>query len=146
MPWWAWILAGLALLGLELLSGTFFLLFLGAAALLIGLFAVFGGSGPLWMEWLLFFILSAALVFLLRRPLLGRFRIESDPRDIDALVGGTAVASESIPPGEIGKVEMRGTSWSARNAGQIPLAAGQRCVVTGVQGLSLAVRAESSPS
>lgn len=141
MPWWwAWIVLGLVLLGLELTLGTFYLLFLGLAAIVVGLLAVFGADGPAWLEWLLFILLSGGLMLLFRRPLLGRFTVKSDSRDIDKLVGQTAVVTESMAPGGIGKVEMRGSSWSAQNAGTETLALGQRCVVERVQGLMLWVR------
>jgi membrane protein implicated in regulation of membrane protease activity len=103
---------------------------------------MFGASGPLWLEWLLFIGFSGALVLLLRKPLLGKFVIQSDTRDIDTLVGLTAVAVESIPPGGIGKVEMRGTVWTAHNEDTVALAPGQRCRVERIQGLSLWVRPE----
>jgi len=143
MPWWAWILSGLVLLGLELALGTFYLVFLGIAAIIVGLMAMFGASGPLWLEWLLFIVFSTGLVLLLRRPLLGKFNIKSDSRDIDSLVGLAAIAIEGIPPGGIGKVEMRGTVWTAHNQGTAALAPGQRCQVERVQGLSLWVAPEA---
>jgi len=146
MPWWAWILSGLVLLGLELALGSFYLVFLGIAAIAVGLIAMFGASGPAWLEWLLFIGFSAGLVLLLRKPLLGKFNIQSDSRDIDTLVGVTAVAVEGIPPGGIGKVEMRGTIWTAHNQSTTALAPGQRCRVERVQGLSLWVLPESVTS
>lgn len=144
MPWWAWILSGLVLLGLELLLGSFYLVFLGIAAIIVGLIAMFGASGPLWLEWLLFIIFSAGLVLLLRKPLLGKFNLRSDPRDIDSLVGIAAVAVDTIPPGGIGKVDMRGTVWTAHNQGAAALSPGQRCRVERVEGLSLWVRPEGT--
>ena len=146
MPWWAWILSGLVLLGLELVLGSFYLVFIGIAAIAVGLIAMFGTTGPLWLEWLLFIVFSAGLVFLLRRPLLGSFKIRSDSRDIDTLVGVAAVAVEAIPPGGIGKVEMRGSIWTAHNAGTAGILPGQRCLVEQVHGLSLWVRPEGIPS
>lgn len=146
MPWWAWILSGLALLGLELLLGSFYLLFLGLAAIIVGLMAMFGASGPFWLEWLLFIAFSAGLVLLLRKPLLGKFNIQNDSRDIDTLVGVAAITIESIPPGGIGKVEMRGTMWTAHNAGTVTLIPGQRCRVQRVEGLSLWVVPEGVTS
>jgi hypothetical protein len=141
MPWWwAWIVLGLVLLGLELTLGTFYLLFLGLAAIVVGLLIVFGADGPAWLEWLLFILLSGGLMLLFRRPLLGKFTMKSDPRDIDKLVGQTAVVTEGMAPGGIGKVEMRGSSWTAQNAGTEILGLGQRCVVERVQGLMLWVR------
>lgn len=146
MPWWAWILSGLVLLGLELVLGSFYLLFLGVAAIIVGLIAMFGANAPLWLEWLLFIAFSAGLVLLLRKPLIGKFNIRSDTRDIDTLVGLAAVAAESIPSGGIGKVEMRGTVWTAHNEGATALAPGQRCRVERVEGLSLWVRPEGAAS
>lgn len=140
MPWWAWILSGLGLLGLELLLGSFYLLFLGLAAIIVGLLVMFGASGPLWLEWLLFIVFSSGLVLLLRRPLLGSFKIRSEPGDIDSLVGQVAIATETIPPAGIGKVEMRGSVWTAHNNSAVALISGQRCTVERVQGLSLWVR------
>lgn len=143
MPWWAWILSGLVLLGLELALGSFYLLFLGIAAIIVGLLAMFGASGPLWLEWLLFIAFSSGLVLLLRKPLLGKFNIQSDSRDVDTLVGAVAVAVDGISPGGIGKVEMRGSVWTAHNAGTTALAPGQRCRVQRVEGLSLWVVTEA---
>lgn len=141
MPWWAWILAGVVLLLLELTVGTFYLFFLGMAAIVVGLFAMFGLGGPIWLEWLLFMILSTGLVLLMRRPLVSKFKLPGESGDIDNLVGELAVASQAIPPGELGKVQMRGTGWNAKNVGDLPLAAGQRCRVEAVHGLVLSVRA-----
>ena len=42
----------------------------------------------------------------------------------------------------IGKVELRGSSWSAENVGAEPLAQGRRGVVAAVDGLKLHVRAQ----
>jgi membrane protein implicated in regulation of membrane protease activity len=141
MPWWAWILSGLGLLGLELLLGSFYLLFLGLAAIIVGLLVMFGASGPLWLEWVLFIVFSSGLVLLLRKPLLGKFVIRNEIGDADTVVGQVAVATEAIPPAGIGRVEMRGTVWTAHNNGAVPLVPGQRCVVERIEGLSLWVRA-----
>jgi membrane protein implicated in regulation of membrane protease activity len=42
----------------------------------------------------------------------------------------------------VGKAELRGASLTARNAGDKPLARGQRCTVERVEGLTIFVRAE----
>jgi hypothetical protein len=141
MPWWAWILLGLLLLGLELLTGTLFLVFPGVAALAIGLLSLFD-VGAAWLQWLLFTVLALGTMLIFRRPLLGRLQLGGDPRDLDTLVGETAVLTTPLPPGGIGKAEMRGTAWNVRNAGGEPLAAGRRVRVERVAGLQLWVRAE----
>jgi len=141
MPWWAWILAGVVLLGLELLSGTLFLVFPGVAALAIGLVAFFE-AGAAWVQWVLFAVLSVGTMLMFRRPLLGRLQLGGESRDLDALLGETAVLVTALEAGGIGKAEMRGTSWNVRNAGAERLAEGQRVRVERVQGLLLWVRPE----
>ena len=136
MPWFVWILLGLLLAALELMfSGSFFLIFFSISALLIGTFAFIGLAGPIWLEWLLFAALSLGLLTLFRSPVLNALR--GPERPVDQLTGDIAVALDDIPPGEIGRAELRGASWTGRNAHTAPLAKGQRCRVLRVDGLML---------
>jgi inner membrane protein len=57
--------------------------------------------------------------------------------DVDSLVGESALPLETIRPGAIGRAELRGTVWSARNAHDGELARGQRARVQRVDGLTL---------
>jgi membrane protein implicated in regulation of membrane protease activity len=143
MVWWLWVLLGLGLLALELgLAGGFFALFFGVGALLVGALVSVGAAGPAWMQWLLFSGLSIVALVTLRRPLQARLNLKGSGRPVDSLVGETAVALDELAPGGLGKVELRGTSWSGRNRGGAPLGRGQRCVVEKVDGLTLWVRPE----
>ena len=49
---------------------------------------------------------------------------------------------EDLPPGAVGKAELRGTAWSARHEGPETLPRGRRCRVQRVEGLMLFVQAE----
>lgn len=143
MLWWIWLLVGLVLFVVELLTpGGFYLLFFGVGAIGVGLLARFGLAGPQWVEWLLFSVISIAALLLFRRPLLTRFRLSVSDKDIDSLVGETAMALEDIAADGIGKAEMRGTAWSARNVGGNPVKRGQRCKVERIEGLMLWVRSQ----
>jgi len=147
MAWWAWIIAAFVLLLVELATpGGFYFLFFGIGAGAIGLAKLFGFSGPAWLEWLLFSIISIASLALFRRRLLDRFahRGASVPDDVDLLIGTTAIAADNIPPGGEGKVSLRGATWNARNTGPAALVAGQQCTVQKVQGLLLDVRPAAS--
>ncbi|HXE80143.1 MAG TPA: NfeD family protein [Vicinamibacterales bacterium] len=136
MPWFVWMLLGLVLAALELLfSGSFFLIFFGLSALLIGTLGFLGLEGPIWVEWLLFAVLSTGLLVLFRSPLVNALR--GPDRPPDSLTGDIAVALDVIPPGEIGRAELRGAVWTARNAHAESLAKGQRCRVERVDGLML---------
>jgi membrane protein implicated in regulation of membrane protease activity len=142
MTWWHWILLGLVLLLAEALTpGGFYLLFFGVAALLVGVAASAGALAPLWLQWMMFALVSIGLVALLRRPLMERMRPRA-VRDIDNLVGETALALLAIGVDEVGKAELRGSAWNARNIGAQPVAAGQRCRVEAVDGLMLYISAE----
>jgi membrane protein implicated in regulation of membrane protease activity len=62
--------------------------------------------------------------------------------EVDSLIGETAVILEPVPNGGVGKVELRGTSWSARNVDGTALPAGRRCRVQRVDGLTLWIVAD----
>lgn len=144
MIWWYWLLLGLVLLGAEMMTpGGFYILFFGLAALLVGATA--------WLElvpgestqWLLFSGIAIASLLLFRGPLLARINASGVKHpDVDSMVGEVAIPVDTLAAGAIGKVELRGTTWSARNAGPIPLTKGQRSKVTGMDGLTLLITGE----
>jgi inner membrane protein len=144
MEWWIWILLGLLLLLAELLTpGGFYIIFFGIGALVVGVLAGFNAAGPLWFQFILFSILSVLTLWLFRGKLLQLTQGERR-ENVDSLVGETAVATEEIHLNAVGKAELRGTSWNARNVGDKPLTRGQRCVVERVEGLTIFVRAEQN--
>ena len=142
MAWWIWVLGGLVLLVAEVATpGSFFAVFFGAGAILVGALKALGWDGPAWAEWLVFTILSIASLAFFREPLMRRFSLSSGKR-VDRMEGERALVTEDVAPGGVGKAEMRGASWTARTAGDSPLAKGRRCRVERVEGLTLWLRAE----
>ncbi len=138
MDWWLWLVIGVILLVLEMLTpGALFLVFFGVAAIVVGLLATIGAAGPLWTQILLFAVLSLVSLLALRRMFVARLRISDKGGSIDKLVGETALALDDMPVNSIGKAELRGSSWSARNVGESTVSNGQRCTVVGVEGLTL---------
>ncbi len=141
MLWWMWLLLGFFLLLVEMLTPDgFFFLFFGAGALVVGLLAGLNYGGPPWLQWLLFSVFSIVALLLFRKPLLEKVRRSQRTGEVDSMVGETAVVVRDIEVNGVGKVELRGTTWSAVNAGSTALAAGQRCSVEKVEGLMLHVR------
>ena len=70
MAWWAWVCLGLALLGLELglVDAAFYLVFLGASALIVGLMIGFGVDMPVWGQLVTFAVLAIiSMVFFRER-------------------------------------------------------------------------------
>jgi membrane protein implicated in regulation of membrane protease activity len=139
MDWWMWIAGGLALVVAELATPSgFFIIFFGLSALTVGLLTGLNVVGAAWAQWLLFSALSVAYILVFRRRLESRMRIPPPP-NVDSLVGVLAIVQERLLPGVVGKVEVRGSMWSARNTSSVILDAGQRARVTAVDGLTLAV-------
>ncbi len=64
--------------------------------------------------------------------------------EIDQLVGEVAIVTDELQPGAVGKVELRGTNWSARTSTGAVLPRGTRCRVTSVDGLTLSVEPEGA--
>lgn len=145
MPWWGWIIVGAALLGAEtVVPADFYLVFLGLSALAVGLLGLVGLEGPVWLQWAIFAGLSVGSLVGFRSRVRDRFFARgSDPRADDTLVGEVGTAKELLAPGSVGRVELRGSLWSARNGDGEGLEPGTRVRVERVDGLLLHVRRES---
>ncbi|MBI3298207.1 MAG: NfeD family protein [Elusimicrobia bacterium] len=144
MDWWIWLVVGLGLLGAEVvLPGGFFLMFFGFGAIVVGLLAFPGLAGPLWAQLGLFALISAGSLMLLRRRMIESMKpaAGTDEKLAD-LVGAAVVVSADAPPHGRGTADYRGAPWSIFNAGDAPLAKGQRAKVLGVDGLTLRVTKE----
>ncbi len=141
MAWWLWTLLGLFLFIAEIQASGFYLMFFGVGALLVGLLTGLGLIETDWVEWLLFSGFSIGTLALFRGAVVERLSPSGQPK-IDSLVGEAGVAVDDIPTGGVGKVELRGSSWTAHNAGASPLRKAGRCRVERVDGLTLWVSAE----
>ena len=148
MAWWIWVVAGLVLLGLEALTpGGFFILFFGVGAVVVGVLAGAGLLESPAAQTLAFSILSVVSLLLFRKPLLQWMRRHERPRPpVDALESEVAVLLEDLPPGGVGKAELRGSAWSARTRLPGGLPRGQRCRIERVDGLTLWLVPEGEPS
>jgi len=142
MEWWLWVAGGLALMVLELVTPSgFFIMFFGLGALTVGILGRLDIVEMVWVQWLLFTALSLGYVLLFRGQVQKVFQ-PPPPMPVDSLVGVLAVPQGAIEPGAVGRVELRGSTWSARNVGTAAIASGQRCTVVSVDGLLLSVRPE----
>ncbi len=142
MPWWSWLILGFALLGGEMLApGGFYLLFLGIGALIVGLLALANLAGPSWTQWLLFTLLSALSLTMLRSRL-ARSILPARPGA--EIVGETVELTTAIQPDGVGQARFRGSVWKVRNAGSRALEVGARCRVEEVRGVTLTVGKSSS--
>src|SRR4030095_9179398 len=138
MEWWHWLVLGLILVALEMAaSGGFYVIFFGIAALAIGGLRLFDAAGPPWLQFLLFSIVSVGSLLWSRTRFMRWMRLDQPGRDVDPLVGEVATPLEAIPPGAVGRAELRGTVWTARNASALAVIRGQRCTVVRVDRLMI---------
>src|SRR5215207_3952423 len=143
MQWWQWLVVGLVLVALEMAaSGGFYVIFFGIAALAIGGLHLLGLAGPAWFQFLLFTVLSIASLALLRSALMKLLQLDQPGRAVDSLVGEIAMPLEDIVPGAVGRAELRGSVWSARNSTAMAIIRGQRCKVIRVDGLMIFLEPE----
>jgi inner membrane protein len=140
MSWWIWVLAGLLLLAIEFASTTMHLGLFAIGAFVVAVLMAFGLELPLWSQILIFTGVSVfSLLFI--RPILVRKLKLHETKQVDTLIGEQALALDDIDVAAIGKAEMRGSTWNARNIGETALIRGQRCIVAQVDGLELHVKA-----
>lgn len=139
MIWWLWVLSGIVLLAFEVATpGGLFALFFGVGALLVAPLAALGVSEA--VQWFAFSGLSLVGLLTLRGRLLRR--LSRHPSVQPELLGEQAVLLTDLSAGGQGKAELRGTTWTVRTTSELPLQAGQRCLVERVEGLTLWVDAE----
>jgi len=136
---WAWILAGLVLLALELVLPGGILLWLGLAGIVTGLAAFVQPIG--WpMQFLLWGALSLLGIFGWLRYARGREAASDRPflnRRAERLIGREAMLDEPIESG-FGRIVLDDTVW--RVAGP-DLPAGRRVRIVAAEGAELRVEA-----
>jgi membrane protein implicated in regulation of membrane protease activity len=141
--WWHWLVLGLVLVVSELATaGGFYIIFFGIGALTVGILAAFDLAGPVWMQLLLFSFISIATLVLFRGRLLKTMQPDVQAPSVDVIIGEVAVATDDLAPGGMGRVELRGAAWSARNIAGVAVSRGARCRVTRVDGLTLHIEPE----
>ena len=140
-PEWLWLIGGVVLLIAELVAPGFFLIFIGAAAIVTG-FAALLLPLPLALQLALF----AALAFVAaryggRRAYSMRYDYSSDPLLNDRakrLLGRVVIVTQPVDQ-HSGRVRVGDSDWSARGG---PAAVGDRVRIVDVEGNCLKVEAE----
>lgn len=140
---WAWLIAGLALCAAEIVAPGVFLLWIGLAALTLGVVELLVAIPFAW-SLVLFGVLAVAFSLVGRR-LYGSWQSGQDQplnRRAQALTGRVLVLSEPIVAGS-GRAHVQDTVW--RVAGP-DLPAGAKVRVTGVMDGGVVLTVEAVPS
>ena len=137
-----WFLVGLGLLLLELVLPGLVILFFGAGAWVTALVCAFTNIN-LNMQILIFLVASLLGLVLLRKYLKARFFNRSNKEIDDQLeefIGHKAKVIDDFKDGE-GKVEFKGTRWSARSSD--PVAKGDWVIIRSKDSLTFNVEKPS---
>ena len=139
MPWWGWLILGVGLLGIEMfgIDLQFYLVFLGVSAAVVGLLGLAGVAMPDWVQWLLFAALAIIAMVVFRRRVYELVRGQGGHVQERITSGDKVVVPVRLEPGQTCRVDYRGTTWTARNADVLPIAAGSEAVISTVDDLTL---------
>jgi membrane protein implicated in regulation of membrane protease activity len=141
MTWWGWAVIGTLLLCAELfaIDAQFYLIFIGAGAIIVGLIGLAGIDLPVWAQWLLFAVLSIIAMVTVRRQLYEKLRLQPTAK-LDTDVNRRVLIPQDLAPGRSGRVEYRGSGWTAVNVGDQVIPAGSEVRIESIDGLTLNVR------
>ena len=143
MTWWGWVIAGAILLGAELsfVNAQFYLVFIGSAAILVGL-ATLALPVAEWLQWALFAVLAIVSMVAFRSRIYRRFRGAMPAIDMGPK-GGLIALPVALGAGDSCQAEYGGTFWTVRNDSTTPLPSGSRARIVSVQKLTLLVRPDT---
>jgi membrane protein implicated in regulation of membrane protease activity len=144
MSWWGWVVGGAILLGAELafVNAQFYLVFIGGAAILVGLATALVDSFVPWAQWAAFAVLALVLMVAFRSRLYERLRGHA-PAVHPGPIGGVMTLPVPLAPGESCRAEHGGTFWTVCNDSDKPIPSGASARIARVQGLTLLVRPNS---
>lgn len=141
MYWWAWIIGGAVLLGAELtfVNAEFYLVFIGASAVAVGLVTALAGTLGGWLQCALFAVLALVSMVGFRSRIYARLGGRTPPLHAGA-PDSEITLSQTLVPGASCQAEHAGSFWTVRNDGNRAIAPGERAHVVRREGLTLTVR------
>ena len=142
MPWWGWLVLGVALLGIEMfaIDAQFYLVFLGVSAIIVGFFGLAGLVTPDWLQWLAFAVLSIVAMLGFRRRVYELVRGRAAPVQERITFGDNVVVPVRLEPGQSCRVDYRGSTWTARNVDDKAIEAGSEASISRSDDLTLHIK------
>jgi membrane protein implicated in regulation of membrane protease activity len=128
-----WIFIGIALLLLELLTLSFFIVFFGIAALSVALIVAFISLN---LAWQIFIFSALSLVYFI----LGKKFLKKTVKSLkeqDLVIGSIGVVTQTIHLNDVGKVLVGDTHWNAISTSS--LQKGDKVRIVAVNSLTLEV-------
>ncbi len=142
---WHWLAMGLILFSIEMMTGTWDLLWVSIAAVFTSAFAAFAPDGIAgWQGQLIFFAIATVILFIIGRTVFKRMRenVEEHPtlnKRMAGTLGQRGVVADDFAGG-LGRVKLGDTVWSAQSVDGANLADGAAVIVESTEGNTLKVR------
>jgi membrane protein implicated in regulation of membrane protease activity len=144
MAFWHWLVIGLALAAAEMMTpGLFYFLFMGTAAILVGIALGAWLPLPTWAQIVVFGVLAIVQLLFLRGAIQKKLALGASLKGGPVpheMIGERGTVTEYISEDGQGKVELRGSPWTARSANGGAIDVGKDCQVERIDGLTLWVR------
>lgn len=142
MTWWVYFWLGIMVLTgiLEVITLGLTCIWFTAGAAVAWIASLFGA--PVWIQILLFFVISIVLLLFTRPIVVKYMKVGSNKTNVEAIPGKLAVVIETIQPVEgAGQVKLEGQVWSAKPEDGISvIEAGTPVSVVAVEGVKLVVK------
>jgi hypothetical protein len=142
---WHWLALGLFLISVEMILGTFDLLWIAIAAALTSVFAAIAPDGmAAWQGQLIFFAIASTGLFILGRTVFRKMRenVEEHPtlnKRMAGTLGQRGVVATDFAGG-LGRVKLGDTEWSAETVDGSNPVSGTGVIVEDTAGNSLKVK------
>lgn len=143
-PFWVFLIAGVALLAVELVIfqfTTFWLAFIGLGALVAAAYAWLMGDVSYVSTTAVFLVASVAFTVLLFAPI-RRWQQKPSAMSDNNAIGKRVVVKSAVSQSQTGSVSWSGSDWQAELADgeTATLAAGDKAVVVSVTGIRLFIK------
>lgn len=139
--WAIWMIVGAVMMLLEFILPGAVIVFLGIAALLVGIGIYFSWITTITSAFLAWFIISIILMLFLRSIFVKYFEgdslVQNVNEDLD-IIGSLVTVTEDIKPYKEGRIRFRDSTWSGRSEEEIDN--GQQAIIIGRDGNTLIIK------
>jgi len=111
---WIWLAVAIIFIIIEALTVGLTTIWFAAGALVALVLALF--KLPPMVQVIVFLVVSLALLATTRKIFVNKLKTGSEKTNVDALIGEEGVVMEEITPHNVGRVKVKGQSWSAAAA------------------------------
>ncbi len=143
-----WLIAGLLLAVLEIITPGFVIIWFGVAAIIVA-FLAYLGLDSMTLQAVIFCVISLALT-LMSRTIFKKYFIKNSPGNtvtssIERLIGSAGVVTETINNDiSTGRVLVNSQDWAARSVNNAIFDTGTKVQVIDIDGIKLLVKLENT--